>query len=88
MSEFIVNTFGIVQDFADLHVDMNTPLYRKIMCVMMSRQREQIVRCRDCKWCMAYNNATYCDRFAHALPTVELDGFCAWAVRRTEAESG
>lgn len=42
---------------------------------------EEVVRCRDCKWCMAYSNATYCDRFAHGLPTVELDGFCAWGER-------
>ncbi len=38
--------------------------------------RKGIVRCRDCKWCMAYSNAAYCDRFAHALPT--SGGFCAW----------
>lgn len=43
---------------------------------------EEIVRCRDCRWCMAYSKATYCDRFAHALPTVEPDGFCAWGERR------
>lgn len=50
MSEYIVNTFGIVQDFADLYDDMNTPLYQAIMDVMVSRQREEIVRCRDCKY--------------------------------------
>ena len=43
---------------------------------------EEIVRCRDCKWCMAYSSATYCDRFAHALPTSEPNGFCAWGERR------
>ena len=43
---------------------------------------ERVVRCRDCRWCMAYSNATYCDRFAHALPTSEPDGFCAWGERR------
>ena len=43
---------------------------------------EEIVRCRDCRWCMAYSKATYCDRFAHELPTVELDGFCAWGRRK------
>lgn len=42
-------------------------------------QHEKIVRCRDCKWCMAYMSGTYCDYMAHA---VELDGFCAWAIRR------
>lgn len=44
----------------------------------------KVVRCRDCKWCMAYSNATYCDRFVHALPTVEPNGFCAWGERRDE----
>ena len=48
---------------------------------------EEIVRCMDCRWCMAYSKAAYCDRFAHALPTpVELlDGFCAWGERKAEA---
>ena len=32
--------------------------------------------------CMAYSKTTYCDRFAHELPTVELDGFCAWGEKR------
>ena len=45
-------------------------------------RRNIIVRCRDCRWCMAYSKATYCDRFAHALPTAELDGFCAWGERK------
>ena len=43
---------------------------------------EEVVRCRDCRWCMAYSKATYCDRFAHELPTVELDGFCKWGERK------
>ena len=44
--------------------------------------RLDVVRCRDCKWCMAYSKAVYCDRFAHGLPTAELDGFCAWGERK------
>lgn len=43
------------------------------------KQREEIVRCRDCKHCMAYMAGTYCDQMAHS---VELDGFCAWGERR------
>ena len=43
---------------------------------------EEIVRCMDCRWCMAYSKAAYCDRFAHALPTAETDGYCAWGERR------
>lgn len=78
MSEHIVDTFGIVQDFADLHGDMNTPLYRAIMDVMVSRQREEIVRCRDCRHFKKGEEEPpidWCDYF-HA--EVEPDGFCAW----------
>lgn len=41
----------------------------------------KVVRCRDCKWCMAYMSGTYCDYMAHA---VAPDGFCAWGERRCE----
>ena len=84
MSEHIVNTFGIVQDFADLHGDMNTPLYQAIMDVMLSRQREEVVRCRDCAFfrgkdwrCTSYQWHN-CDE----SPEVEPDGFCAWGEKR------
>lgn len=83
MSEYIVDTFGIVQDFADLHGDMNTPLYQAIMDVMVSRQREEIVRCRDCVyrgWSEA--GGYFCARGIGL--TVEPDGFCKWAKRRDE----
>lgn len=88
MSEYIVNTFGIVQDFADLHGDMTTPLYQAIMDVMVSRQREEIVRCRDCEH--SRKDGTLCmffaswepipdgDEFAEIPADVEPDGFCAW----------
>ena len=62
MSEHIVNTFGIVQDFADLHGDMCTPLYQAIMDVMLSRQREEVVRCRDCKHFDSRPNYQLCRR--------------------------
>ena len=83
MSEHIVNTFGIVQDFADLHGDMTTPLYEAIMGVMLSRQREEIVRCRDCRFADedhygAWGRTWNCERFGD----VEPDGFCAWSERK------
>lgn len=84
MSEYIVNTFGIVQDFADLHGDMSTPLYQAIMDVMVSRQREEIVRCRDCERVTIdqgdhdYREPLRCGLF-HT--DVSLDGFCAWGAR-------
>ncbi len=85
MSEYIVDTFGIVQDFADLHGDMNTPLYQAIMDVMLSRQREEIVRCRDCKHYMDYEheyepNLGYCRE--HDREEVHSMRFCAWGERR------
>ena len=42
--------------------------------------REEIVRCRDCKHCMAYWQSDYCDYFKHV--TNDPDGFCAWGERR------
>lgn len=39
----------------------------------------EIVRCMDCKFCMAYMACTYCDYMAHAI---EPDGFCAWGERK------
>lgn len=41
---------------------------------------ERIVRCRDCKFCMSYWGADYCDYFKHV--TNDPDGFCAWGERR------
>ena len=81
MSEYIVNTFGIVQDFADLHGDMNTPLYQAIMDVMVSRQREEIVRCRDCRFSLAHGNG--CGR-NQDIYDAEPEGFCAWSERRED----
>ena len=42
---------------------------------------ERVVRCRDCKYCMAYTAAAYCDYLSHAVDA-ELNGFCAWGERR------
>ena len=50
------------------------------------KQREEIVRCRDCKWyCEEWNrklmrDTISCDWFdgAHVKP----DGFCAWGERK------
>lgn len=40
-----------------------------------------IVRCRDCKYAMAYTKAAYCEYMNHV---VEINGFCAWGERRTD----
>ena len=90
MSEYVVDTFGIVQDFADLHGDMSTPLYQAIMDVMASRQREEIVRCRDCEYIFhrEYNNGFEyhtCGYFDSEHAEVAPDGFCAWGERRKDA---
>ena len=84
MAECIVDTFGIVQDFADLHGDMSTPLYQAIMDVMVSRQREEIVRCRDCEHYRDRLNgcAEFGDESRDEYANVEPDGFCAWACRK------
>ena len=55
-------------------------------------QREEIVRCRDCKHYGTYNGS-WCRRTYESVPggtcdyqTVEPDGFCAWGERRGDAE--
>ena len=89
MSEYIVDTFGIVQDFADLHGDMSTPLYQAIMDVMVSRQREEIVRCRDCKhyrpheFVLITDIEHVCLFWAEGVK-VAPDGYCAWGERRSD----
>ena len=42
--------------------------------------REQIVRCRDCKYYVRYWQSDYCDYFSHVANNP--DGFCAWGERR------
>lgn len=80
MSEHIVETFGIVQDLADLHGEMSTPIYHAIMDVLLSRQREEIVRCKDCRFCFSYWKSDYCDYFKHVINN--RDGFCAWGEKK------
>ena len=69
MSEYIIRTTNMPE-----HVREALSAWYEI--------NEEIVRCRDCKRCMAYAKATYCDLFAHRLPNNEIDGFCAWGERR------
>lgn len=88
MSEYVVETFGIVQDFADLHGDMNTPLYQAIMDVIESRQREEIVRCRNCRWSFHSDQSgnftrRYCKWFRC---DVYNDGFCFWGDRKDDED--
>jgi len=47
-------------------------------------KREEIVRCRDCKYYDRYPNdyVCVCYRFDNEQPIVEPDGFCAWALRK------
>ena len=80
MSEYIIDTFGIVQDLADLYEDMNMPLYQAIMDVIVSRQRDEIVRCSDCKYHEHWKYTSKPDRdvcTADYCIDVSLDGFCS-----------
>lgn len=51
-------------------------------CYRLTKPAEPIVRCRDCKYCMAYWRSDYCDYFKHV--TNDPDGYCAWAERREQ----
>lgn len=45
------------------------------------RLKEEIVRCRDCKWWAPYQNECqgYCSRFSFVA---HVDSFCSWGERR------
>ena len=81
MSEHIVDTFGIVQDFADLHGDMSAPLYQAITDVLLSRQREEVIRCINCRF-LLLNKETFhrCKLLGHEV--YDLRKFCAWGERK------
>lgn len=44
--------------------------------------REDIVRCKNCRYCMSYWKANYCDYFKYSIE--HLNGFCAWGERRKD----
>ena len=81
MSEYVfryANGYGFDADDVEVveyFAEENTDHYGTL--------HEEIVRCRDCKFCMAYMAGTYCDYMAH---NVEPDGFCAWAERKEGGE--
>lgn len=90
MSEYIVDTFGIVRDLAELHGDMSTPLYLAIMDVILSRQHDEIVRCRDCDFSHEdeLGNLRCCGSLTEPWDyyndepsdgvKIESSGYCAW----------
>ena len=41
---------------------------------------DEIVRCRDCRYCMNYWKCDYCDYFKKVVN--DPDGFCAWGERK------
>lgn len=50
----------------------------------ISLAREEVVRCRDCKWffCLTID-ACVCERNGEKfMPWIEPDGFCSWGERR------
>lgn len=73
MSEYIVN-FGDDKSSAFVRLAM-----AEVAC-HGAKLREEIVRCRDCKYYM-HSSWHRCDLHSIAHE-VEPDGFCAWGERR------
>ena len=46
------------------------------------KQREKIVRCRDCYFADEIEGGYWCDRFDCGKEHVTPNGFCAWGERR------
>ena len=85
MSEYITSD-GVfnIYDFVDKYVERVSRAIDETALEKLERELAEygyvkVVRCMDCKWCMAYMAGTYCDYMAHA---VAPDGFCAWGERR------
>lgn len=73
-----------IEDFVDKYVErVNREIDQRVLDKVEHRLAEygyvKVVRCRDCKFCMAYMAGAYCDYMAHA---VEPDGFCSWGERK------
>ena len=84
MSEYIIDTDGIRQlVYSTTTATLNAWLMRSEHEEFTFPMLPKIVRCRDCKYCMAYMAGTYCDYMAHAI---EPDGFCAWAIKRNASK--
>lgn len=62
------------------YVCRSEPVGGDTVNVTICAPTEPIVRCRDCKFCMSYWGADYCDFFSHV--TNDPDGFCSWGERR------
>ena len=41
----------------------------------------EVVRCRDCKYCVKKGHRIYCDLNVGGFPQVEPNGFCYWGER-------
>lgn len=75
MSEYVMDYSGWAEGIPAVE-------YLKVCDAMHARKREEIVRCRDCSFCVEKGYRLYCDRDAGGFPEVEPDGFCAWGERR------
>lgn len=76
MSEYIVN------------LDGELGMALAVACAGAGFAREEIVRCRDCKYYGCYDGSTWCSRTYEQVPggvydyqTVKPEGFCAWGER-------
>lgn len=89
MTEYIELVVKVPKTEADLFI---ARFGRKNVEIMGYLLGEEIVRCRDCEH--SHKDGTLCNLFASWEPIaggdeyeympveVELDGFCAWGVRR------
>lgn len=63
-------------------IDMGNSSYQStsgLLCADVLQLREEIVRCRDCRFSLAHGNG--CGR-NQDIYDAEPDGFCAWGERR------
>ena len=80
-------------------IDMGNSSYQStsgLLCADVSQLREEIVRCRDCKYAMPepesdakfrspYQGGYWCDELSEGIGLFcDPDCFCSWGERRAE----
>lgn len=83
MSEYIIEWFGIGGQLTRLR-EGNVPFVLWPKLIREERRREEIVRCRDCKYyeLVPEDSGDWCEYWTDRV--YRADGFCAWACRKSE----
>ena len=80
--EHVMETFGVAQAIVDVVGAIPVEKYHALVDMLILRQREEVVRCRDCTGMVETWDGYECERFSGEYHRCEPDGFCAWGERK------